>query len=73
MLSCCLKWKKNAENINLKVLKTNNGKTMLLSKCAMCSSKKPGLIIKKEASGILSRLGLKKPLNKIQLLGHLLF
>ena len=48
MLSCCLKRKKNAENINLKVLKTNNGKTMLLSKCAMCSSKKSGLIKKKK-------------------------
>ena len=29
--------------INPKVLKTKNGKTMLLSKCTMCSSKKSRL------------------------------
>ena len=40
MLSYCLKCKKkkkkNTENINPRVLKTNNDKTMLLSKCAIC-------------------------------------
>ena len=40
MSSYCLKCKKNTMNINPKVLETNNGETMLLSKCAMCSSKK---------------------------------
>ena len=39
MLSYCLKCKKNTMNINPKVLGTNNGETMLLSKCVMCSSK----------------------------------
>ena len=32
MSSYCLKCIKNTENINPRVLKTNNGKTMLLSK-----------------------------------------
>ena len=32
MLSYCLKWKKNTESINPRVLKTSNGKTMILSK-----------------------------------------
>ena len=41
MPSYCLKCiKKNAENINLRVSKTSNVKTMLLSKFAICSSKK---------------------------------
>ena len=40
MSSYCLKCKKNTENLNPKVSKTNNGKTMLLSKCAICGSKK---------------------------------
>ena len=41
MLSYCLKCKKkNAESINPKVLKTSNGKTMVLSKCAICDRKK---------------------------------
>ena len=65
MSSYCLKCKKNTENINSKVLKTNNGKTMLLSKCAICGSKKSRFIKKQEASGILSSLVLKTPLSKI--------
>ena len=40
MLSYCLKCKKYTENINQKVSKTSNGKTMILSKCAICGSKK---------------------------------
>ena len=43
MLSYCLKCKKNTESINPKVLKTSNGKTMLLSKCAICGSKNQDL------------------------------
>ena len=33
MKSYCLKCKKDAENKNPKVLKTSNGRTMVLSKC----------------------------------------
>ena len=40
----CLKSKKNTENINPRVSKTSNGKTMLLSKCAICGSKKSRFI-----------------------------
>ena len=40
MLSYCLKYKRNTENINPIVSKTTNGKTMILSKCAVCDSKK---------------------------------
>ena len=65
--------KKNTESINPKVLKTNKGKTMLLSKCAICRGKKSRFIKKQEASGILISLGLKAPLSKIQLLGDILF
>ena len=32
---------KNTEYVDPKVLKTKNGRTMLLSKCAVCSNKKP--------------------------------
>ena len=45
MLSYCLKWK-NAENINPRVSKTSNNKTMLLSKCAICGTEKPKAIKK---------------------------
>ena len=40
MKSYCLKWKKDIKSINLRVSNTSNGKTMLLSKYAKCSSKK---------------------------------
>ena len=40
MLSYYLKCKKNTESINPRVSKTNNGKTMILSKCAIFGSKK---------------------------------
>ena len=39
MSSYCLKCRKNTESINPRVSKTNNGKTMILSKCAICGSK----------------------------------
>ena len=42
--SYCLNCKKNTENINPRVLKTNNGNIMLLSKCTVCSSKKSRFI-----------------------------
>ena len=46
---------------------------MLLSKCAICGSKKSRFIKKQEASRILNSVDLKTPLNKIPLLGDILF
>ena len=74
MLSYCLKCRKDIENINPTVSKTNNGKIMLLSKCAICGSKKSRFFfLKKEANGLLSSLGIKTPLSKISLVGTLSF
>ena len=38
MLSYCLKCRKNTQSIDRAVSKTINGKTMILSKCAICDS-----------------------------------
>ena len=46
---------------------------MLLSKCAICGCKKCKFIRKQEAKGLLSKLGTKTPLNKIPILGDILF
>ena len=73
MLSYCLKCKKNTESINPKVSKTSNGKTMVLSKCAICDSKKSKFIKEQQAKRLLSNLGIRTPLNKIPLLGDILF
>ena len=40
MLSYCLKCSKNTKNINPKISETTNGKTMIISNCATCCSKK---------------------------------
>ena len=73
MLSYCLKCRRNTEIINPKVSKTTNGKAMILSRCAICGSKKSKFIKQKEAKGLLSNLGLRTPLNKIPVLGDILF
>ena len=73
MLSYCLKCRRNTESINPKVLKTTNGKAMILSTCAICGNKKSKFITQQEAKGLLSNLGLKTPLNKIPVLGDILF
>ena len=49
---------KNTEIVDSKLLKTKNDRTMLLSKCPVCSSKKSIFIKEQEAKGILSSLGL---------------
>ena len=73
MLSYCLKCKRNTESINPNVLKTTNGKAIILSKCAICGSKKSKFTKQQEAKGLLSNLGLRTPLNKIPVLGDILF
>ena len=46
---------------------------MLLSKCAVCDSKKLRFIKEQKARGLLSSLGIKTPVNEIPLVGPLLF
>ena len=71
MLTYCLKYKKNAKNIDAKMMKTKNGRILLSSKCVVCGSKKSELMKEQEAEGLLSNLGIKTPLNKIPLLNVL--
>ena len=73
MLSFCLKCKKNTESINPKVSKTTNGKTMILSTCALYDSKKSKFIKEQQAKGLLSNLGIRTPLNKIPVLEDIFF
>ena len=73
MKSYCLKCRKVTENINRKVSNTSNGRAMILSKCAICSSKKLRFIKDQEGKGFLSNLGIRRPLNKVPLLSDILF
>ena len=73
MLSYCFKCRRNTKSINPKVSKTTNGKAIILSTCAICGSKKSKFIKQQETKGLLSNLGLRTPLNKIPVLGDILF
>ena len=73
MLSFCLKCRKNTESKNPKVVGTKKRRRMLLSKCAVCDSKKSKFIKQQETSGLLSSLGIKTSLSEIPLVGPLLF
>ena len=73
MKSYCLKCKKDTENINSKVSKTSNNRTMILSKCAICRSKNSIFIKNQEAKGLFSTLGIRTPLSKVPILGDILF
>ena len=72
MKSYCLKCRKNTESINPRVSKTSNSRTMVLSKCAICSSKKSRFIKNQELKGLLSNLGIKTTLSKVPILDNIL-
>ena len=72
MLTYCLKCRKDTESINSRVFKTKNGRSLLLSKCAVWGSKNSRFMKEQEAKGLLSSLGIKTPLNKTPLLGDIL-
>ena len=64
MLTYCLKCIRNTQNVDSKMFKAKNGKTMLLSNSAR-------IYERTRRKRILSSLGLKRPLRKIPLLGDL--
>ena len=62
------------KNIYPQVPSTSNGKLMILSKCAICNSKKSTFINRQRAKGLLSNLGIKAPLSShVPILGDILF
>ena len=63
MKSYCLKCRKD----------TSNGRTMLLSKCAICDTKKSWFIKNQETKELLSNLGVRTPLSKVPILSYILF
>ena len=73
MKSYCLKCRKDTENINPRVSKTSNNRKIVLSKCAICGSKKSRFIKNEEAKGLLKNLGIKTTLSKVPILGDILF
>ena len=72
MKSYCLKCRKDTEIINLRVSNRSNGRKTILSKYAICGSKKSRFIKDQEAKGLLSNLGNKTSLSKVPILGDIL-
>ena len=73
MKSYCLNCRKDTENIDPKVSGSSNGRTIRLSKCAICGSKKSRFIKNQDAKGLLSNLGVRTSLSKVPILGDILF
>ena len=73
MESYCLKCRKYTENIDPKISGSSNGRTMILSECTICGSKKWRFIKNQETKELLSKLGIKTPFSKIPILGDILF
>ena len=72
MKSYCLKCRKKY-NINPRVSKASNDRTMVLSKCVTCGSKKSRFIKNQETKGLLRNTGVRTPLSKVPILGDILF
>ena len=53
MLSYCLKCRKNTECVNPRVSAASNDRTMILSKCAICGSKKSKFTKKTKSKRII--------------------
>ena len=67
----CLSCRKYTKNINPKIVKTKNNRSIIQANCAICNSKKSRFIKEQLATGLLGNLGIKNPLNKVPLLNIL--
>ena len=73
MITYCVKCRKKKENFDSKIFKTKDGGIIMQSKCSVCGIKNSRFVNEQEAEGLLSNLGIKTSLNKIPLLGDILF
>ena len=67
----CLVCRTYTKNINPKIVRNRQNRSMIQSNCAICGSNKSRFIKEQQAMGILSNLGIKTPLSKVPLLNIL--
>ena len=67
----CLACRKYTKNINPRIVRSKHNRSMIQTNCTICNSKKSRFIKEHQASGLLSNLGIKTPLNKVPLLNIL--
>ena len=64
MKTYCVKCRKNIENLNSKIFRTQNNRLIIQSKCVDCRIKKSRFVKEQKAKGLLSNLGIKTPLKQ---------
>ena len=67
----CMRCRKDTKNIDPKMVRTKNNRSVMQSKCSICGIKKSRFVKEEEMKGLLSNLGIKTPLGKIPLLNVL--
>ena len=63
-----MKYRKNTENLNSKIIKTKNKRLIMQSECSQYGIKTSRFVKNQIAKGLLSNLGTKTTLCKIPLL-----
>ena len=71
MRTNCVKCRKYIENVNPKMVRAKNNRSIMQSKFHAWRIKKSRFVKEQEAKGLLSNLGIKTPLSKIPLLNVL--
>ena len=51
MKTYCLKYKKDTENIDPKIVRTKNNRLLMQTECSDCRNKKPRFVKEQEAKG----------------------
>ena len=67
----CLVCRKYTKNINPKIVRNRQNRSMIQSNCGICGSKKSRFIKEQQAMEILSNLRIETPLSKVPLLNIL--
>ena len=68
MKACCVKCRKDTENIDPIMVRTKNNRLIMQSKRFVYGNKKSRFVKEQESKGLLSNLGIRAPLGKIPLL-----
>ena len=71
MKTYCVKCRRNTENIDPKIFRTENNRLLLQSTCSDCKNKKSLFVKEQDAKGLLTYLGINTPFSKITLLNVL--
>ena len=68
----CVKCRKDTENVDTKMVRTKNNRLIMQEKFPVCAISKSRFVKEQEAKGLLSNLGIEKPLSKNSLLNILI-